>query len=192
MNEVQVVSENKFEMVLKSAMGFPGVKINREEFLRRELSKYYDEGVVTQAINKNPAQAGISIEELEKIAKSCINYETVKVTGISAVAGIPGGLAMAGTLPADTIQLFAHVIRMLQKLAYLYGWSELINEDGELDDATSNQITLFIGVMFGVGGANIALGKLAKVMAENIPKQLMRQALTKGTIYPIVKSVATS
>jgi len=49
---------------------------------------------------------------------------------------------------------------------------------------------LFIGVMAGVNAANGALAKIALLMAENVPKRLMREALTKGTIYPIVKSVA--
>ena len=39
---------------------------------------------------------------------------------------------MAATIPADLAQDFWHAIVLSQKLAYLYGWPDLL-EDGELD-----------------------------------------------------------
>ena len=55
-----------FQNVLNTAMKIPGVRINREQFLRRSLSKYYKEDVVKTAIEYNPARAGISSDELNK------------------------------------------------------------------------------------------------------------------------------
>ena len=180
-----------FEKILRSAIELPGIKINRADFLRKELSKYFDEDVVVKAIETNPAQAGLSVKNLERIAKACINYETAKVTALSAAAGLPGGWAMAATIPADIAQLFGHVIRVLQKLIYLYGWQEMFREDCDgLDDETSNQLTLFIGVMFGVNAANAALTKIAQAAAVQTEKTLLRTALTHGTIYPLVKKIA--
>jgi len=192
MSEQIIATENSnFEKVLHSAMELPGIKINRASFLRKELSKYFDEDVVEKAIATNPAQAGLSIKNLERIAKACINYETTKVTLISAAAGIPGGLAMAATVPADIAQFFGHIIRVLQKLVYLYGWQEMFRGDeDELDDETTNQLTLFIGVMFGVNAANAAIAKIATATASKAEKALVQKALTKGTIYPIIKKVA--
>jgi hypothetical protein len=192
MSKPPTITENtKFEMILRSAMDFPGVRISREEFLRKELSKYYEDDVVNNAISTNPAQAGLRVEDLDNIAKSCINYETAKVTAISAGAGVFGFKAMAVTIPADTMQFFAHVVRMLQKLAYLYGWQEMFRDtEGGLDDETSNQLTIFVGVMFGVNAANKAITKIAGLMAQNVHKQLVRQTLTKGAIYPLVKRIA--
>lgn len=190
-NSIEEVSyDGKFYMALKAAMNVPGVQIKRSEFLRKELSKYFKKPIVDLAIEKNPASAGISINQLEKIAKSCIKYETNKVTMISAVAGIPGGLAMLGTVPADMAQYFAHIIRILQKLIYLYGWKEIYNTDGDFDDETVNQLTLFIGVMFGVNAANAVVTKLAHCAALQVEKSLANKALTKGIIYPIVKKTA--
>lgn len=184
---------SNFEMVLHSAIELPGIKINRASFLRKELSKYFDDDIIEKAINSNPAQAGLSIKNLDKIAKSCINYETVKVTTISAAAGIPGGLAMVATVPADTVQFFGHIIRVLQKLVYLYGWQEMFRGDNDgIDDETSNQLTLFIGVMFGVNAANAAIAKIANAAATKAEKILIQKALTHGTIYPIVKKIAKS
>ena len=181
----------KFEMVLRSASELPLVKIDRSTFLRKELSKYFDEETVGKAVETTPAQAGIHAKELERIAKACINYETGKVTALSAAAGIPGGFAMVGTVPADMAQLFGHIIRILQKLTYLYGWQDLFqNKDGELDDETANQLTLFIGVMFGVNAANVAITKIANNVAIRAINVLPRMALTKGAIYPIVKQIA--
>lgn len=180
-----------FEKILNTAMKLPGIKINREKFLRKELKKYFDNDTVEKAIETNPAQAGIRIENLEKIAKACINYETTKVTALSAGAGIPGGLAMAATVPADFAQFFGHIIRVLQKLIYLYGWQEMFHSDDDgFDDETSNLLTLFIGVMYGVTAASAAVAKLANAVAIRAEKKLVQMALTKGTIYPIVKKVA--
>ncbi|MCL2610480.1 MAG: hypothetical protein FWE02_02255 [Defluviitaleaceae bacterium] len=132
----------------------------------------------------------MSLKNLDRIAKSCINRETTTVSSISATAGIAGGIAMAATIPADTAQFFAHIIRILQKLTYLYGWQETTISENGLDDETANQLTLFIGVMFGVNAANVAVSKIAILAAQNVPKKLMQQALTKGTIYPIVKNIS--
>jgi len=185
--------ETRFEMVIRTAMGLPGIKIDRAKFLQRELSKYFDVSKVSMAIESNPAQAGIDAKDMERIAKACINNETARVSALSAAAGIKGGLAIAVTVPADTVQFFGHILRILQKLAYLYGWQEILTEeDNNLNDETSNELILFMGVMFGVNAANMALSKIALLAAQNVPKQLMRQALTKGTIYPIIKKVAAA
>ena len=181
---------NTFLTILRSAMSVPGVKIKRNEYLEKELIKYFPKDIVNIAIEKNPASAGIYAKQIENIAKSSIKYETNKVTTISAVAGIPGGFAMIGTIPGDAVQYFAHIIRILQKLIYLYGWKELYNENDEFDDETMNQLILFIGVMFGVQSANSAISKLSGIVAQNIEKSLVNRALTKGTIYPIVKKIA--
>lgn len=182
---------DNFFMILKSAVNFPGVHVDRKDFLKKELSKKIDADKVELAINKNPASAGIKSGDLDKIANSCINFETTKVTALSAAAGLPGGLAMAGTVPADVAQYFAHIIRLLQKLIYLYGWQDIFDNNGELDDDTNNQLTLFIGIMFGVNAANAAITNLAKLTAKQMEKTLVNKALTKGTIYPVVKKVSS-
>lgn len=179
-----------FVMVLKSAMNMPGVQIRRSDFLRKELSKRYSPDVVELAISRNPAYAGISVSDIDKIAKSCINIETNWVSGVSFIAGIPGGLAMIGTVPADVAQYFARIVRVLQKLAYLYGWNELSSSSGEFDDETVDRLTLFMGVMFGVNTANLAITKIAQSAAVRVEKDLVSKALTKTVIYPIVKRIA--
>ena len=113
-----------------------------------------------------------------------------KVSAISFVSGLPGGVAMFGTVPADLAQYSGHILRILQKLIYLYGWEELIPEDGKLDDETNNMLTLFVGVMFGANGAATTITKVSAGAAQQASKKLASKALTKGMIYPIVKKVS--
>ena len=181
---------NTFELALKTASSLPMVHIDREKFLYKELIKYYQKEQVEIAIQNNPAYAGIPVSVISRIAKHCINYETNKVSSISFAAGLPGGFAMAGTIPADVAQYFGHVLRILQKLVYLYGWEELIGDDGSFDDETTNMLTLFVGVMFGVNGAATTITKLSASAAQRASKTIASKALTKGTIYPIVKKIA--
>lgn len=180
----------KFEVVLREASAVPGVKIDRNDFLRKELKKYCDEKLVVEAVETSPREAGISSKVIDEIAKSCINYETNKVTAISVVAGLPGGPVAIGTIPLDLAQYFAHILRIVQKLAYLYGWEDLFGDDGKMDDETSNLMTIFVGVAMGVSGAAGALTKIASKASEKTSKTLASKALTKGTIYPVIKKIA--
>jgi hypothetical protein len=128
---------------------------------------------------------------LGKAANDSIRYETAKVTALSAAAGIPGGLALFASVPADFAQTLAHILRIAQKLAYLYSWPDLFESDSdEKDDATSNLLTLFLGVMFSTQMATEGVAKAAEMIAKQVAKELPKQALIKGVIYPRVKSVA--
>lgn len=188
-----VMSEQiNFGLVLKESAGLPMVRIDREGFLKTALSPHFDQETVCKAISINPAYAGITTDEIKRIARNCINYETTKVTALSFAAGIPGGFAMVGAVPADLVQYFGHVLRIAQKLIYLYGWQELFDESGQMDDGTANLLTLFIGVMSGVNGAASAIIKISEAAAQKAAKSLAQKALTKGVVYPIVKKVATA
>lgn len=181
----------KFETVLVESAKLPMVKIDRESFLRKELQDRYSQETVEKAIQYNPAYAGICVEDINKIAKSCITAETTKVTALSAAAGVPGGFIMIGTVTADLAQYFGHILRILQKLIYLYGWHDLSLDSKEMNEETKNLLTLFVGIMFGVNGAVNTVNKLAAQVAKQVVKKLPQKALTKGVIYPIVKKVAT-
>lgn len=181
-----------FEVILRTAVSLPMVKIDRSSFLRASLEKYFDNDTVELAIEKCPAYAGITCKELDKIAKACIDYETLKVTSLSALSGLPGGIALIGTVPADLAQYYGHILRILQKLVYLYGWEALFTYDGYLDDETSSLLTLFVGIMFGVNGARATISHITELASKRASKIIVQKALTKGTIYPIVKKIAQS
>ena len=179
------------EEVIKQAMQLPIAKVDRGKFLRRELKKYYSKEVIDKAIEFNPAYAGVPKWSIEKIAKDVITYETRKVSTISFAAGLPGGIAMAATVPADMAQYFAFTLRTLQELAYLFGFEEFSFEEDEVSAKTMNELMVFLGVMFGVQGANNGIRIIAHAAAEKVSKSLAQKALTQTTIYPIVKKIAT-
>lgn len=189
---VDKVSDIKAEDIIQQAMKLPIVNVNRKKFLHKELIRYYTEDVVNIAIKKNPAYAGIEKERINEISKQVINYETNKVSAISFVAGMPGGFAMMATVPTDIAQYFAYMIRVMQKLAYLYGFEDFELNEESISDDTMNQIMVFLGVMFGVQGANAGVKKIAEAAAKKVSKSLAQKALTKGTVYPIVKKIAQS
>ncbi len=183
-----------FENILALALKAPGVKINRSKFLNKELIKYYPENIVQIAIDSNPAKAGISRDIINKISRSVINYETAKATGTSIAASLPSSavaIVAAGAITADIVSYFVYILRVVQQLAYLYGFSEIEMKEDGFDVETMNYIMVFLGVMFGVQGATSALTKLAKSMHLQVAKQLAKQALMNTAIYPIVKKVAT-
>ena len=137
--------------------------------------------------------AGITSEEIDKIADESIISERTKVSGISAALGAPGGLAMAATIPADIIQYYGFTLRAIQKLLYLYGFPDVDSDEAEglqLDEQTMNTIVLCLGTMYGVAGANNAIKAVARGLANGVNKKLMSMALTKGTVFPFVREVS--
>ena len=170
----------------------PGVRIKRDEFLLKELQKNHDESVIKEAIAFTPSKAGIMPEEIDKIADTVISFERNCVTTMSVALGAPGGAAMAATIPADIVQYYGYMLRAAQKLMYLYGFPQINidEEEQSFDSETLNILIVCLGAMYGVAGANSAIKTMAKALASGVEKKLMKTALTKGTIYPIVKSIS--
>ncbi|MFI0592570.1 hypothetical protein [Streptomyces griseus] len=184
-------AESRFSALLVGAARLPGVRIDREAYLRTALARHCAEDELRRAIEETPAAAGIPLAVLDRVANESIRYETAKVSAVSAAAEIPGFIALPATVPADVAQYVAHMLRIAQKLAYLYSWPDLFSVDNDdLDDATKGVLTLFFGVMFGTQSANAAVGKVAGMMSEQVAKKLPQKALTQGVVYPIVKKVA--
>lgn len=176
--------------IVKRAAMLRGVTIKRDVFLRTELAKRCPKDVVEAAVATTPKDAGISMDVLDELADAAISIETRKVAGLSALAGIPGGLAMFGTIPADLVQYFAHSLRIEQKLAYLYGWESFLNDEDEVDDETMLRLIMFLGVMMNVGGVGTSLTNFAKTTARvGIARTIERQALTKTAWYNPLKKI---
>lgn len=180
------------EDVILLAFKVPGVSVNRENFLKKELLTKYSQETINQAILTTPMKAKIQQEDIDNIANTIIQNERLKVSGISAALGTPGGVAMVATIPADIAQYYGCMLRVAQKLLYLYGFPQIEYKENEqaFDTETMNQIILCMGVMFGVANAKNGLLAVAKALGTGVEKQLMKKALTKGTIYPIVKSIS--
>ena len=184
--------EVDIEDVIIMGLKVPGIRIDRANFLQKELHTKFPQKVIDDAIAFNPLHAKIPAEVIDKIADEVIKYERACVSGISTALGMPGGVAMVATIPADIAQYYGYMLRATQKLMYLYGFPAInVEEQGQtFDTETMNVLIICLGVMYGAAGANNALKAMAKALAVGVEKQLLRKALTKGTIYPIVRSVA--
>ena len=146
---------------LAKVVRVPGVRVNRDEFLRQELRKIHmSDDVIARAIDSNPLRAGVSLTVIDRLA----------------------------TIPADLMQYYAHALRLMQKLAYLYGWGELLLDGRETDDDTLGVLAVFFGVMLGVGGAAQSLTAFARVAAKTAyQNHATKRALMSITWYPVVK-----
>lgn len=186
----EISSTISTEEIVKQAIKIPGVKIDRSTFLRKEFRGRFPAKVVEQAIKECPAAANISRAEIDELAKKVIQYETNKVSGISFAAGLPGGAAMIATIPADAAQYFGFILRVMQELAYLYGFPTLIMDEDNISAEVMNELLLFLGVMFGVQEASAGVKVLANTISRTVARRLANKALTKTTVYPIVKKIA--
>ena len=175
-----------WDKVMNLALSMPMVKVDRTAFLTKEFSMYDN---ADQLRDKRPIDL-FDAETIERAARGVINSHLTTATVTSTAAGIPGGPAMAATMPADIAQYYWHVLVVAQKLGYLYGWPDLLDEKGQITEGTRNVLTLFVGVMFGAQAASKLVGEIAKRVSLQAAKRLPQQALTKTMYYPVVKQVA--
>ena len=98
--------EVDIEDVIIMGLKVPGIRINRSQFLQAEFKSKLPQETIDTAIAQNPLQAQIPTELIDRIADEVIKYERNCVSGISAALGMPGGVAMAATIPADVLQFF--------------------------------------------------------------------------------------
>jgi hypothetical protein len=180
----------KFKDIVAQAARMPGVSVNRASYLSTTLGKRYGQRIIQAAIETTPARAGITDRDIERAARNSIAKERQRTTLISAAAGIPGGVAMAATVPADLVQFWMHLLRVLQKLSYLYGWGDLVSLNGrEPDDSKRAALVLFLAMMAGVEEADDALRSLAILRVSGAREAELRNALLRE---PYNSAVAAS
>lgn len=175
--------------VIAAAIKLPGVKVNREQFLRQQFAKYSQEEI-EHIVADGPVEAGCNQDELRHLASGLINNRTLMSTAASFATGLPGGLAMAATIPADMIQFYAVALRVAQEIVYLYGEKDIWNGSDLNMDMVTNQLILYCGVMLGAAGAASTVRIMSSALAKQMLKKLPQKALTKELYYRIIKSVA--
>lgn len=189
MGSSETASKVSFVKVIGTAIQIPGVKVNRQAFLS-ETFKDLDKEQLTLVLEKGPVEAGVDREELHKKANRVIGERTAISSSTSFLAGLPGGFAIAATIPADMLQFYGVALRLAQELTYLYGESDLWTDDILDEEKVTNQLILYCGVMFGASGAAQTVRVLSSTLAKQALKKLPQKALTKTFYYPIVKSIA--
>ena len=187
-NSTKQLSNNiSLEDIITTSIKIPGVKVNRDKFLEEHLA---GTGInVQDIINLGPIDAGVSREDISNTANKLIIKRTSQSSVASFVAGMPGGLVMAATIPAGVIQFFGMALRLAQELSYLYGGGDLW-VDGQIDDdKVKSQLIMYCGVMFGVSGAVSGVRVLSTQIAKTTLNKLPQKALTKTFWYPIIKQI---
>lgn len=182
-----VEKEVALESVITTAVQIPGVKVDRRKFLSETFAT--EDVSIQEVLDLGPVAAQIPQERLSVLASKLILTRTSQSSLASFVAGIPGGWAMAATIPADVLQFFGMALRLAQEMSYLYGAQDLW-QNGQVDDEkVKNQLLLYCGVMFGVSGAVSGVRVLSTQIAKTTLKKLPQKALTKTFWYPIVKQI---
>ena len=168
--------------VLATSLKLPFVQVDRQEFLAKELTKFCTPMEVITALDDTPTKV-LSKKELDKLANQCISYHLTMVCGTSALMGLPGGWWMAGTIPTDLSQFYGHILALMQKLIYLYGWPSLTDVNNQLDDESLNIMTLFVGAMMGnkvaVEALTKVVGQVSKSAGIRISEGVMAQYIIK-------------
>lgn len=175
--------------VIAEAIKIPGIRVNREAFLREHFGKQ-DLIPIEVILEKGPADAGFTQEDLLAQAKKIVWERTMFSTIASFLAGLPGGWAMAATIPADILQFYSVALRMAQELMYLYGEKDLWSDGVPDEEAIRNQLLLYCGVMFGVHASASAVRLMSAALAKQALKKIPQKALTKTFYYPLIKAIA--
>lgn len=170
----------------------PGIRIGRDQFLSKILVSVATPDTVRTAVATTPAAAGIAPAVTDRLANTVIQTERSCVTGISAALGIPGGFALAATVPADILQYYACLLRAAQKLMYLYGFPSVIIDGTRqaVSPETMNLLILCLGVMYDVRGSRSALRAVADALGSSVTQELLETALTKGIVAPVIRKVS--
>ncbi|SDB10525.1 hypothetical protein SAMN02910293_00539 [Streptococcus henryi] len=175
---------------ITAASQMPFVKVNREEFLRKEFSgdKYIEK------IIKDGPQSVFTSQALRKRAQKVITNSTNKTSIASFVTGIPSNPVTAfASGGADVIQYFGFALNLSQQIAYLFGEDDLFNGDyDKLPEEARIRIIAYLGIMFGASGSSALIANISKTAGKNIGKKVTQKALTKTSWYPLVKKIGST
>lgn len=148
---------------LNTVAKLPIIRVNREEFLRKQFSS---SPYIEQIIQNGP-QSVFTVDSIRKKASKVIKNSTNKTSLTSFASGLPSNIAvMVATGSADVAQYFGFAINMAQKIAYLFGEDDLFNENNNLSDEATVKIIGYLGAMFGVSGATSIIAKTSTIAGK--------------------------
>jgi len=110
--EINIVNKNDESIALKvinQSLKLPFVKVNRSEFLVKIFGEQVDD--VQKLLDEGP-QKIFSKEALDKKASDRIKSILIQSTSVSFATGLPGGLVMAATIPADVAQFYGYSLKL--------------------------------------------------------------------------------
>lgn len=175
-----------FELALK----IPGVKIKRTHFLEHQLRPYLtDEKIVT--ISKSKTFNLVEDKILDCVADATIKNHVRAVTALSAASGAPANpVTSVGLAAADFVQYFAQVLMLAQKIAYIYGFPDLLDKNEKFTEVSRSILFGLLAVAFGCEIADQRLRLALQALAKGVEKKLPQKALMSTWWYPILKKIA--
>lgn len=184
-NDDMSIENKDYGFILKiidTAMNIPGVKVDREEFLRKELRGKISQETIETAIRYGTKKAGISKEMAEKLARNVINSKLWITTTISAATGIPGGAAgIVGGVSVDIAQFYGNFFNLTQKLMYIYGYNDI----SELDSAQTDIMVAMLATACGVETAQKTIIKELPNIIEKISAGILSREAAKSLLKKI-------
>ena len=180
------------QKIIGGILAIPGAKVNRQDFLVKVLSPYVRDKDQLKKIEYARPWSIVSHEALDKIAKERISFRKKLVSTASFAAGLPGGLGLLGAIPADVLQYHYHLLALSQELAYLYGFPEFYDENGDATEETLQAlIVMFFGVQAAVGtAAREGAEQLIKMLAQGAPKRIASMKWGKTSLFKAIQGVA--
>lgn len=184
---VEVANSTEYDKgnaLIDTLINNKAIKVDRREFLYK---LFKDHEQVNEICESGPIDI-IPEDRIKHMAVKLIDQTTLLSSSMSFAAGIPGGIAAFGAIPADIIQFYGMSASLAQKLMYLYGYPDMYNDDN-LSEEGRFALIAFMGVMLGVSGANVVVKGLSSSLAKQAVKKLPQKALTKTAYYPIIKRI---
>ena len=183
--------------VLQQVVKLPVVKVDREKFLVEKFSKELDRKDIATLLEQGPTSL-LPQESLDRVAKACIKDNVLLASGTSVLAGLPGGIVMAITIPTDVAQFYAFSLKLAQELGYIYGFDDLWASGGvtvakqviKVVNKKALTKTLWYPILekvLKIFGVNLTKGGLAKGMGKVIPilGGVISGGLTFATMKPM-------
>lgn len=170
------------------AMQVPGVKVDYEAFLRKELRGKVAQSVIDDAVKNGTLKAGVPKDLAETLAKNAINSKCVLSTTISFASGMPGGfVGLIGGSTVDVVQFFANFFNLAQRLMYIYGYMDI----SQLDSAQTDIMIAMLGAASGVEAAQVFVAKQLPMLADKIAAHLIAKDAAKNVFQKIANKVLT-
>lgn len=186
-------TQNIIFTVFQKALEIPKVTVDREKFLHKVLEDLCSAEDLENIIAGNPTQY-FNLIILDSLADSEINSTRRKVSAISAGTGLGSNPFLSvGLAIGDMAQYMAFSMNIAQKLAYIYGYPDLRDDNGKITQKTLGMLIPMLGVMFGAKGSGAALDVIAKELGKQalktIPEDLMEKILKNQIVKRIMQTL---
>ena len=169
-----------WEFLILGVLKMPGIRVDRVKFLQKKFSKYSKKGQLEQIIHGKPSDC-LKPRLIVKVAKECIEtrHKTVN-SWLTVVANIAIDQTPMGNVlsvlkmlridfsPSDFGTYYFHLIKLVQELAYLYGFQELFDENGKPLNGTVEMLTTFIAATTDCESAK---SKILPYVSQTVLKQ---------------------